>query len=63
MSGAFARDTFLPAIRANTSLRELVASELWGGEEDGVALDEALQAEAIVTSRDDAPGAAAHAAV
>jgi hypothetical protein len=58
MSGAFARDTFLPAIRANTSLRELAASEWWGGEEDGVAPEEALQAEALVRARADADAAA-----
>jgi hypothetical protein len=51
MSAAFARDAFLPAIRANGSLRELVASELWGGEEDGAAPEEVLQAEALVNIR------------
>ncbi len=51
MSEAFARDTFLPAIRANGSLRELVASEWWGGVEDGVAPEEVLQAEALVNGR------------
>jgi hypothetical protein len=62
MSPAFARDTFLPAIRANGSLRELVASEWWGGEEDGVAPEEVLQAEALVQARNAADTAAASAA-
>jgi hypothetical protein len=54
MSEKFARDIFLPAIRANTSLRVLVASAWWGGEEDGIAPDEVLQAEALVKARADA---------
>jgi Ran GTPase-activating protein (RanGAP) involved in mRNA processing and transport len=54
MSDAFARDHFLPAIRANTSLRVLQASDWWGGEEDGIAPDEVLQAEALVKARADA---------
>jgi hypothetical protein len=62
MSDAFARNCLLPAIRANTSLRVLHASEWWGGEEDAVAPDEVLQAEALVTARADADAAAANAA-
>jgi hypothetical protein len=57
MSDAFARDTFLPAIRANTTLRELAASHWWGGEEDGIAPAEVLQAEALVAARADADDA------
>jgi hypothetical protein len=62
MSDAFARDTFLPAIRANTSLRVLSASEWWGGDEDRIVPDEVLQAEALVKARADADAAAAYAA-
>jgi hypothetical protein len=62
ISAAFSRDTFLPAIRANTSLRELEASAWWGGEEGAVAPDEVLQAEALVKARADADAAAASAA-
>jgi hypothetical protein len=51
MSDAFARHRFLPAIRANTSLRELSASELWGGIEDGIVPEEVLEAEALVKTR------------
>jgi hypothetical protein len=51
MTAAFARDRFLPAIRANTSLRELTASEWWGGVKDGLAPEEVLQAEALVKAR------------
>jgi hypothetical protein len=51
MSVAFARDTFLPAIRANRSLRNLVASAWWGGEEDGIAPAAVFQAEVLVTAR------------
>jgi hypothetical protein len=58
MSDAFASDTFLPAIRANTSLRVLVASEWWGDEEDGAAPEEVLQAEALVKARAGADAAA-----
>jgi hypothetical protein len=62
ISAAFVRDAFLPAIRANGSLRELVASEWWGGVADGVAPEEVLQAEALVKARADADAAAAGAA-
>jgi hypothetical protein len=62
MSAPFARDALLPAIRANGSLRELVASEWWGGVEDAVAPEEVLQAEALVKARADADAAAAGAA-
>jgi hypothetical protein len=58
MSPAFARDAFLPAIRANGSLRELVASEWWGGVHGGVAPTEVLQAEGLVKARADADAAA-----
>jgi hypothetical protein len=54
MSNLFACNRFLPAIRANTSLRELSASEWWGGEDDGIAPEEVLQAEALVKARADA---------
>ena len=50
MSQAFARDVFSPAVRANTSLRELEASESWAwGESD--APPEVLEAEALVAAR------------
>jgi hypothetical protein len=62
MSDAFARDCILPAVRANTSLRVLSASGWWGGDEDGAAPDEVLQAEALVKARADADAAAAAAA-
>jgi hypothetical protein len=61
MSAAFARDTFLPAIRANSSLRELAASNWWGGEEYGAAPEEVFQAEAFVKARNAADTAAASA--
>ncbi len=51
LSDDFARDNFLPAVQANCSLRKLVASEMWGGEQDGVAPDEVLRAEALVNAR------------
>ena len=51
MSEAFARKVFLPAVRANTSLRTLRASDWWGGEEDGVAPPAVLEAEALVAAR------------
>ena len=51
MSADFARDRFLPAVTANTSLRKLIASEWWGDEEDGVPPPEVLQAEALVATR------------
>jgi hypothetical protein len=62
MSDECARDTFLPAVRANKSLRVLAASNQWGGEEAGVALEEMLQAEALVKARTAADAAAAAAA-
>jgi hypothetical protein len=62
ISDAFARDRFLPAIRASTSLRKLDASAWWGGVEDGIAPDEVREAEAIVRSRADADAAASVAA-
>ena len=51
MTEEFARERFLPAVRANTSLRVLKASEWWGNEEDGVAPPEVLEAEALVAAR------------
>jgi hypothetical protein len=51
MSNTFVHDRFLPAIRANTSLRELVARQWWGDEEDGTAPAEVLEAEALVKMR------------
>ena len=56
MSEEFARDCFLPAVQANTSLRKLAASEWWGGEEDGDAPPELLEAEALVAARSAAAG-------
>ena len=38
-------------MRANTSLRELNASDFWGDEEDGQAPSELLEAEALVAAR------------
>ena len=58
MSEAFARDVFLPAVRANTSLRTLRASDLWGGEEDGAAPPAVLEAEALVAARGTCGGGA-----
>ena len=51
MSEEFARDVFLPAIRANTSLRKLTASAWWGGDANGVAPPAVLEAEALVAAR------------
>ena len=51
MSEAFAREVFLPAIRANTGLLKLEASSWWNDEEDGVAPPEVLEAEALVAAR------------
>ena len=51
MSAGFARDRFLLAVRANTSLRKLIASEVWGNELGGVAPPEVLEAEALVAAR------------
>ena len=50
MSEAFARHVFLPAVRANTSLRTLTASEPWEimGDETPPAV---LEAEALVAAR------------
>ena len=50
-SQAFSRDRTLPAIRANTSLRELTASAWWGGDANGVAPPAVLEAEALVAAR------------
>ena len=58
MSEDFARERFLPAVRANTSLRKLRASEWWGDEEDGEAPPEVLEAEALVAARAAADAAA-----
>ena len=51
MSADFARDRFLPAVLANTSLRLLDASEVWDNQEDGVPPPEVLEAEALVWAR------------
>ena len=42
---------FLPAVRANTSLRTLSASRSWGDAHNGVAPPEVLEAEALVAAR------------
>ena len=52
MGEEFARERFLPAVRANTSLRRLHASESWNfDEEDGYVPPEVLEAEALVAAR------------
>jgi hypothetical protein len=53
MSAAFARDTFLPAIRANTSLRQLLAAQQDGDEYDEYedVIAPLHQAEALVKTR------------
>ena len=51
MSEAFARDVFLPAVGANTSLLILEASEGWGGEGGGAPPPEVLAAEEFVAAR------------
>ena len=51
MSEEFARDALLPAVRANTSLRELEVARSWGDDEDGVPPPEVLEAEALVAAR------------
>jgi hypothetical protein len=52
MSEAFARDELLPAVRANTSLRELVAAtEKVAGEDDEQAALMLHEAEALVAVR------------
>ena len=51
MSDEFVRERFLPAVRANTSLRKLVASRRWGGVEHGQLPPEVLEAEALVAAR------------
>ena len=51
MSEGFARDRFLPAVRANTSLKVLCASSNWGGDAHGQAPAEVLEAEALVAAR------------
>jgi hypothetical protein len=50
MSAAFARDELLPAVRANTSLRELVAAEEEEEDEEGWDVAE-REAEALVAAR------------
>jgi hypothetical protein len=58
MSDEFARDNFLPAIRANTSLRMLEASD-----KDIINVpDEVHEAEALVKARANADAAAVGAA-
>ena len=51
MRNAFARDVFLPAVRANTSLRTLEASKWWANRHDGMAPPAVLEAEALVAAR------------
>ena len=51
MSADFARDRFLPAVTANTSLRKLTASRWWDNHEHGMAPPEVLEAEAVVAAR------------
>ena len=51
MSAEFAHARFLPAVRDNTSLRKLVASERWGDHEDVQAPPAVLEAEALVAAR------------
>jgi hypothetical protein len=48
MSEAFARERFLPAVQANTSLCELEASTDWNNKKHGKAPPEVMQAEALV---------------
>ncbi len=48
MSEAFARERFLPAVQANTSLCELEASRCWNNKKYGKAPPEVMQAEALV---------------
>jgi hypothetical protein len=47
VSDAAARDTLLPALRANTSLRELIANGLWGCD----VIEGAREVEALVAAR------------
>ena len=51
MSAEFLRSTFLPAVHANTSLRQLDASRYWSLEFGGQPPPELLEAEALVTAR------------
>ena len=51
MSVEFARERFLPAVRANTSLRNLLASERWGVHDGEAPPAEVLEAEALVAAR------------
>ena len=48
MSGEFARDVVLPAVRANNSLLELIFYE---GEDEGELLPELIEAQNIVNAR------------
>ena len=50
MTAAFSRRVVLPAVRANTSLRELDASQRWGGRQR-TPPPELLEAEALVAAR------------
>ena len=52
MSADFARAFFLPAVRDNTSLCKLEASQSWGNQEGGQAPPAVLEAEALVAARD-----------
>ena len=51
MSEDFARDRFLPAVRANTSLRDLGARFFWGGVRDGGGYAAVVEAEELVNAR------------
>ena len=56
MSAAFARQVVLPAVRTNTSLRNLEASAFWEDEPDGrkaKAPPELIEAEALVAARNE----------
>ena len=57
MSVDFARERFLPAVRANTSLRTLSAGLWWDNDEDGAPPPEVLEAEELVAARDAADDA------
>ena len=59
LSQAFVRDVALPAVRANTSLRELHAERGWTGGPNDRLPPEWLDAEALVAARNNAAPAAA----
>lgn len=51
MTDVFARERFLPAIRANTSLCELETASNLGDVDEGVVPAALLEAEAVVRAR------------